>query len=166
MVQGVLFDLFETLVTESTAPVRRASSLAAALGVDDNAYRRQWRTDRRDVVLGRRSFRDTVARIARTLGAAPNEETLDHVCAERVEQKTAVLGAGIYQLACRQLAVPPSRALFIGDGADEELSGARTAGLPASRALWFLARWPHLTLPPDEPGLRYPLDMVQAAMAE
>ena len=33
MIQSVLFDLFETLVTERNASVRRASSLAAELGV-------------------------------------------------------------------------------------------------------------------------------------
>jgi HAD superfamily hydrolase (TIGR01509 family) len=70
----------------------------------------------------------------------------------------------IYLLACRELQVPPARALFIGDGADDELSGARTAGLRACRALWFLSRWPHAALPPSEPGLWHATDVVHAAM--
>jgi HAD superfamily hydrolase (TIGR01509 family) len=221
MTQAVLFDLFETLVTESGASMRRASSLATELGVDENAYRRHWHAGRLDVVLGRRSFRDTVAQIVRTLGGTPDESLLEHLRSERLEQKASVLrtvepdvlaaigslrarglklavvtnsfaedvaGWGrsplrssfdvtvfscavgfakpdprIYLLACRELQVPPGRALFIGDGADDELSGARTAGLRACRALWFLSRWPHATVSPSEPGLWHATDVVHAA---
>ena len=71
----------------------------------------------------------------------------------------------IYLLACRGLHVPPGRALFIGDGGDDELNGARSAGLQAHRALWFLSRWPHAAMAQDEPGLRHPARVVQAAIA-
>ena len=40
---------------------------------------------------------------------------------------------------------------FIGDGQDDELSGAAQAGLRAFRALWFLKRWPHYREPPLPP---------------
>ena len=223
MIQGVLFDLFETLVTERNASVQRASSLAAELGVNEDAYRQRWRTGRFDVVLGRRAFRDTLAQIVLALGGKTDEQLLERLRSERLEQKVSVLrtvepdvlaaigilrakglklavvtnsfaedvagwdrsplrslfdvtvfssAAGlakpdprIYLLACRELDVPPGRALFIGDGADDELSGARTAGLSACRALWFLSRWPHSTLPPSEPGLWHAADVVHAAMA-
>ena len=212
MIQAVLFDLFETLVTESGASVRRAGSLAQDLGVDQDAYRSHWRSRRFDVVLGRSSFRETLAQIAGTLGTPPNDGLLDRLRSERVAQKAAVLrtvepdvlaalsalrAAGlrlgvvtncfaedvaawessslhtlfdatvfscavglakpdpeIYLLACRQLHVPPDRTLFIGDGGDNELVGARTAGLRAERALWFLSRWPHAAVGGGEPGLR------------
>jgi HAD superfamily hydrolase (TIGR01509 family) len=189
----------------------------------EQAYRRHWRAGRLDVVLGRRSFRDTVAEIVRTLGGTPDENLLEHLRSERLEQKASVLrtvepdvlaavgtlrveglklavvtnsfaedaagwgrsplgslfdvavfscAAGlakpdpeIYLLACRELQVPPGRALFIGDGADDELSGARAAGLHACRALWFLSRWPHATVTPSEPGLWHATDVVHAAMA-
>lgn len=223
MIQGVLFDLFETLVTESGALARRASSLAAELGVNEDAYRRHWRSRRFGIVLGRCSFRDTLAQIVRTLGGTPDESLLEHLRSERVEQKAAVLrrvepdllaainalrarglklavvtnsfaedvagwdssplrslfdvtlfscAAGlakpdpeIYLLACRELRVPPGRALFIGDGGDDELAGARTAGLRACRALWFLSRWPHAAVPRDEPGLWHAADVLHAAIA-
>lgn len=72
----------------------------------------------------------------------------------------------IYLLACRELQVRPDRALFIGDGEDDELDGARSAGLRAGRALWFLSRWPNATLAPGEcAGLWRAADVVQAAMA-
>lgn len=223
MIQGVLFDLFETLVTESSGSMRRASTLAAELGVNEDAYRQHWRSRRRDIVLGRCSFRDALAETVRTLGGTPDDQLLDRLRSERLEQKASVLrtvepdvlaaigilrGKGlklavvtnsfaedvagwdrsplrslfdvtvfscaaglakpdpeIYWLACRELDVPPGRALFIGDGADDELSGARTAGLSACQALWFLSRWPHATLPPGEPGLWHATDVVHAAMA-
>ena len=49
----------------------------------------------------------------------------------------------IYLEATRRLRVDVSDAWFIGDGMDDELSGAAQAGLRAFRALWFLKRWPH-----------------------
>src|SRR5687768_15498615 len=91
MIQAVLFDLFETLVTESTASMQRASSLAAELGVNEDAYRRHWRSRRLDIVLGRCSFRDTLAQIVRTLGGTPDEKLLERLRSERVKQKAAVL---------------------------------------------------------------------------
>ena len=223
MIQGVLFDLFETLVTESNASIRRASSLAAALRVNERAFRQLWRSRRLDIVLGRCSFRDTLTQIVRTLGGTPDDKLLDHLRSERLKQKAAVLRAvepdlltaidalrarglklavvtnsfaedvagwdnsplrlcfdvtvfscaaglakpdpEIYLLACRELHLPPSRALFIGDAGDDELAGARAADLDTCRALWFLSRWPHATLARDDPGLWHAADVVHAAIA-
>jgi FMN phosphatase YigB (HAD superfamily) len=60
--------------------------------------------------------------------------------------------------------VTPQQALFVGDGADEELEGAHAAGLAAFRALWFVSRWPHATIQPDDPGLRRVSQVVDAAL--
>jgi HAD superfamily hydrolase (TIGR01509 family) len=196
MIQAVLFDLFETLVTESTAPVRRASSLARELGLKEDRYREQWRSLRPEVVLGRHSFSDALARIVRTSGIVPDERMLEQLRSERIREKAAILhhidsnvlavlkilhqrgvklavvsncfaedvaGWGnsplraffsatvfscavghakpepeIYLVACRMLRVPPSHALFIGDGSDGELRGARAAGLSACRVAFPL----------------------------
>ena len=224
MTQAVLFDLFETLVTESNAPIRRASSLAAALGVnDEDAYRRHWRSRRLDIVLGRCSYRHTLAEIVRELGGVPDKQLLEQLRSERVSQKAAVLrtvepdvlaaiddlrarglklgvvtncfaedvagwdasplrpfldvalfscAAGlakpdpeIYLLACRELRVPPGRALFIGDGGDDELAGARTAGLRACRALWFLSGWRHASVARDDSCVWRAADIVRVAFA-
>jgi FMN phosphatase YigB (HAD superfamily) len=50
--------------------------------------------------------------------------------------------ASIYRLTCGRLGVPPSRAVFVGDGGDSELAGAAEAGLMPWWATWFLERWP------------------------
>ena len=71
----------------------------------------------------------------------------------------------IYLLACQALQLPPTRALFIGDGGDDELAGARAAGLSASRALWFVSRWPNTRVTRADSGLWRPVDVVQAAIA-
>jgi FMN phosphatase YigB (HAD superfamily) len=192
VIQGVLFDLFETLVTESNASMRRASSLASELRVNEDGYRRHWRSRRLDVVLGRSTFRDTLAQITRALDGTPDERLLDDLRSERRSQKAAVLrdvepdvlaadealrGRGlrlalvtnpdsrIYLLACRNLDLAPARTLFIGDGADDELAGARRAGVSACQALWFLARRPPTTFAPDDRSLWRPSDVVTAATA-
>jgi putative hydrolase of the HAD superfamily len=38
---------------------------------------------------------------------------------------------GIYQLACDELAVGPKEAVFVGDGANDELAGAQRVGMQA-----------------------------------
>jgi HAD superfamily hydrolase (TIGR01509 family) len=223
MIEGVLFDLFETLVTESRTSIRRASSLAGQLGVEEGAYRQQWRSRRLDIVLGRCSFRDTLAQIVQTLGGTTDEAKLEQLRSERVQQKAdlfrtveaEVLAAlkalrarrlklglitnsfaedvaglersplrpffdvtvvscavglakpdpEIYLLACRDLQVAPDRTLFVGDGADDELDGARSAGLRACRALWFASRWPQGIVTREDAGLWHAADVVHAAMA-
>ena len=56
--------------------------------------------------------------------------------------------ARIYELACEQLGVEPSEAIFVGDGANDELEGARRVGMHAilihregEDPLWGLDAW-------------------------
>ena len=51
MIKAVLFDLLETLVTESHVPPARASSLAPVLGLERQAYRAEWKARRPRVVV-------------------------------------------------------------------------------------------------------------------
>jgi putative hydrolase of the HAD superfamily len=92
-ISAVLFDLYETLVAEAHAPVRRAGSLAAHLALEEATYKREWKTRRPDIVLGRCTFRDALVQIASKLGGVVNEVVLDELHAERVAQKTTVLAA-------------------------------------------------------------------------
>jgi putative hydrolase of the HAD superfamily len=221
MIEAVLFDLYETLVTESGGAIQRASALAVRLGVDEEDYRRLWRSRCSDIVLGRCSFREVLVQIAHTLGATSPERIPEQLPSERMTEKSTTLRAvepevldmltalrsrrlrlgvvsncfaedvagwersplgpyfdatvfsfatglakpdpEMYLLACRELHVPPSRALYIGDGADDELEGARKAGLSARRALWFLSRWPHVQLAAEAAGLRHLADVSAAA---
>ena len=201
MLRAVLFDLFETLVTESRAKPTGVSSLANELGCEREAFRRQWKVLRPAVTIGGMSLRRALSKAATALGAYAEEATLQRLCNERTRAKTepftqlehqvlmmldhlrsrhvrlgvisncfaedvaawpqcplasrfdctvfsfevglAKPDPEIYLEASRRLRVDASETWFIGDGADEELSGAAKAGLRAFRALWFLQRWPH-----------------------
>ncbi len=196
MITAVLFDVFETLVTERGAAPPRASSLGEALGLDGTAFRAAWKTQRPRVVRGYLSFGEALIEIGTQLGVAVDPDAVQRVCEGRVRAKAAVfqridpelvavtqglleqgirLAAvsncfaedvqawpgcalapqfastvfsfevgvakpepGIYLEAVRRLGVKPAEALFIGDGADDELLGAERAGLRTARAVWFL----------------------------
>ena len=87
MLRAVLFDLFETLVTESRTQPARVSSLAPALGCEREAFRREWKALRPAVTAGRVSFRRALSDIATRLGSHVEEVILDHLCNERTRAK-------------------------------------------------------------------------------
>ena len=89
--RAVLLDLYETLVSELSVPVRRASSLATQLGVDEAAYKRQWKSRRPEILLGHYTFQEALAQIRDKLGSRVDHAVLEQLRAERVAQKTAVL---------------------------------------------------------------------------
>lgn len=223
MIRAVIFDLFETLVSELDFSVRRAGSLASQLGVDETAYKREWKLRRPEIVLGRCSFQDALAEIGSKLGGVIDAAILERLRAERLEQKATVLGKvqpevlaavselrrsglklalvtnsfpedveswkrsplhsffdvavfscaarlvkpdpAIYLAACTALEVMPQHALFVGDGADDELNGARAAGLTAVRALWFASKLPNTTIRPGETGLWRISQVLDVALA-
>jgi len=87
MVKAVLFDLFETLVTESRTRPPRVSSLAPSLGCERDAFRRDWKTRRPDVITGRLSFRQAIKDITSALGCPADESTLQQICERRLRAK-------------------------------------------------------------------------------
>src|SRR2546426_5102589 len=91
LIRAVLFDLYETLVTEFNQPLRRASSLATQLGVDEAAYKREWKSRRAENVLGRCSFHDALAQIAAKLWGGADESGLEGLRSQRGAQKSSVL---------------------------------------------------------------------------
>jgi HAD superfamily hydrolase (TIGR01509 family) len=87
MVRALLFDLFETLITESRDQPPGVSSLAPALGCESNAFRPHWKTRRPAVLAGRLTFRQALEEIAIGLGSHPDEATLQRICDDRVRVK-------------------------------------------------------------------------------
>jgi FMN phosphatase YigB (HAD superfamily) len=206
MVQAILFDLFETLITESRDPPSGVSSLATEFGCAREAFRAEWRARRPAVTAGRLRFRQAIGDIVATLGGRADEAALQRICDDRVRAKArpfaqidplvlttidhlrsrglrlgvisncfaedvvawpqsslasrfdctvfsfdigrAKPDPAIYIEASRRIGVSAADAWFIGDGQDDELTGAEAAGLRAFRALWFLRRWPHFREPP------------------
>ena len=87
MVRAVLFDLFETLVTESRNRPPGVSSLAAEFGCEGAAFRAEWRKRRPHVTTGRLSFGDALGAIASTLGQPADGAMLRRACDERIRRK-------------------------------------------------------------------------------
>ncbi len=87
MVQAILFDLFETLITESLDPPGGVSSLAPEFGCAREAFRAHWKTRRPEVTAGRLSFRQALSDVAIALGSHVDEALLRRVCEDRVRAK-------------------------------------------------------------------------------
>jgi FMN phosphatase YigB (HAD superfamily) len=149
MIKAVLFDLFETLITESRVQPTRASSLGASLGLEQEAFRVEWKVRRPRVVLGQLSFADALTEIAQTLTGRVDTAAVQRIYEQRIREKAAVYarideqvegvakpGPEIYLRAAHRLGVQPAT-VFIGDGGDNELVGAEQAGLRGFRAAWF-----------------------------
>ena len=90
MVEAVVFDLFETLVTESGVRPVRASSLGEALGLEPEAFRAEWKARRPRVVLGRLAFTDALTEISRTLNGGVDGAAIREVREQRVREKARV----------------------------------------------------------------------------
>ena len=90
MIKAVLFDLFETLVTERDLTKPRAGALGAALGVDAAAFRRAWRRRRPHVLTGEQSFRGAVAESAAAAAGTVDPAVLTRVLAERAAAKRTI----------------------------------------------------------------------------
>jgi HAD superfamily hydrolase (TIGR01509 family) len=89
MIAAVLFDLFETLVSESETRPARASSLGEALGLDPVAFRTEWKAHRPLVVRGELSFGDALTAIGRLLGVGVPADRVRHACETRTREKAA-----------------------------------------------------------------------------
>lgn len=89
MINAVLFDVFETLITESAVQPRRASSLGESLGLEREAFRVEWKTRRPRVVLGQVSLAEALAEISRSLSGSVNTDAVRRICEQRVLEKAA-----------------------------------------------------------------------------
>jgi putative hydrolase of the HAD superfamily len=87
VIKAVLFDLYETLITESHAAPTRASSLAPALGLERQAYRAAWKARRPRIVVGELSFADALTEISRTLAGTVDATAVQRICQQRMSEK-------------------------------------------------------------------------------
>jgi len=87
MVRAVLFDLFETLITESRTPPTRASTAGSALGLESKAFRAEWKARRPRVLLGQLSFVDALTEISRTLTGSVDAAAVQRVSELRSREK-------------------------------------------------------------------------------
>ncbi len=93
MTRAILFDLFETLVTESRAPVTRASTLGLQLGLDPDVFRAEWKSRRGRVIRGQLTFRQALLDIGDVLGRSPDGTQLERMCRTRIKEKAVPFGS-------------------------------------------------------------------------
>ena len=89
MIDAVLFDLYETLITEAPVAPTRASSLFAALGLEREAYRAEWKARRPRIVVGAMSFAEALTEISQTLAGSVDAAGIQRICQQRVREKAA-----------------------------------------------------------------------------
>ncbi len=88
MIAAILFDLYETLVTERGTAPTRASSLGQRLGLDGTAFLRLWRSQRPRVIRGHISFGDALVEVGEQLGQTVDPAIVRGLCEERCREKS------------------------------------------------------------------------------
>ena len=87
MITAVLFDLFETLISESGLQPTRASQLGETLGLDHDAFRAEWKTRRPRIVMGQLSFVGALTEISRTLVGRVDAAAIQRAAQQRIREK-------------------------------------------------------------------------------
>jgi HAD superfamily hydrolase (TIGR01549 family) len=98
MLKAVVFDLFETLVTQSGADVPRAGRLGHVLGVDPGAFRVEWKKLRPLVLRGRLTFKEALMAIGPRMGAEISAAAAQQACDDRARANATVFEAADREL--------------------------------------------------------------------
>ena len=89
MINAVLFDLYETLITESHLRPTRASSLGPVLRLEREAYRKAWKARRPRVVVGKLSFAEALTEVSEALAGVADTAAIQTICQQRIREKEA-----------------------------------------------------------------------------
>jgi len=156
MTAAVLFDLYETLITESTTRPTRASALAAALGLEEKAYRTEWKQRRPRIVRGEMSFVDALTEISESLTGRVDVAAIRQLRDERIREKAAAyariendVGALVAELAARGIGLA-----VISNGFQEDVVGWTDCSLAASFKCAIFSCTEHVAKPDPEIYLR------------
>lgn len=150
-VDAIVFDLFETLVTEYDPQWKPGPSIASRLGVSDEDFTRVWQSRHAERMTSAVDFREVLRDIWSAGSTGPDvamEQIVQSLYTERLAAKArpqAVMAKpdpAIYRRALDDLGVMPSQVAFVGDGGSDELAGAAAVGMRSFCAMWFLNRWP------------------------
>ena len=87
MPQAILFDRFETLITESQIRPAGMVALAPQLGCDREVFRTEWKTLRPAAITGRVTLCQALTLIATKAGRDLDDVTVHRLCDERIRTK-------------------------------------------------------------------------------
>jgi putative hydrolase of the HAD superfamily len=90
MLKAVVFDLYETLVTETGTAVPRAGALGEGFGLDATAYRREWKQQRPRVLRGEVTFREALTQVGERLGVEIHPDLVQRASDERANARVAI----------------------------------------------------------------------------
>ena len=125
MITAVLFDLYETLITESGLTPTRASSLATTLGLENDAYRKEWKVRRPSVVRGQMSLAEALTEISQALIGRADQAVIQGICEQRIHEKAvayAQIHDGIISLVTSLTRLGVGLAV-ISNGFEEDVLG-------------------------------------------
>lgn len=88
MIQAVIFDMFETLITHYQAPLYFGAQIAQDAGIPEEQFLALWRPTEGDRSVGKLTLEDTLEMILRRCGRY-SEELLQKIAARRVAAKEA-----------------------------------------------------------------------------
>ena len=91
MLQAILFDLFETLITDSQTRPAGMSAWAPQLGCEREVFRTEWKPLRPAALTGRVTLRQAVSQIATKAGGDVDDVTVHRLCDERSRAKAEPL---------------------------------------------------------------------------
>lgn len=133
MVTAVLFDLFETLITESGIHPTRASRLAPILKLETDAYRKEWKARRPGIIRGQITFAEALTEISQTLTGRADHAAIQSIRQQRIREKAIVyaqihdgVAALVTTLARRRVALA-----IISNGFEEDVVGWSRCSLAA-----------------------------------
>src|SRR5687768_16431423 len=101
MINAVVLDLYETLVTQTGTAVPRAGALGESLGLDATAYRREWKRLRPLVLRGALTFQDALVEAATRLQVALPIERAQQASSDRARANAEVfqkIDSGLVEL--------------------------------------------------------------------
>ena len=87
--KAVLFDLFETLVTEWGHEKYTKRKMSEDLGIDINGFSYIWEEQEQDRYIGSVSFEDSIREICQRCDRPVDEKTLSAVTGKRIKTKSA-----------------------------------------------------------------------------
>ena len=174
MIKAVIFDMYETLITQYGGPVYFRAQMAADAGIDPMLFDALWIPSENDRTIGKQTLEETIEQILRQTGKY-SEETFkekkikiglisncyseeavliresqlfpyfDETCLS-YELGMKKPDPGIFLKCMEGLGVRVGECLYIGDGGSHELEAADIMGMTALQARWYIKEVPELDI--------------------
>lgn len=198
--KAIIFDLFETLITEWGHKKYTKNEMCADLGIERKIFDIYWEEKEQERYIGKMTFEDSILYACKNCGKHVDNLLLSDIVDKRIKTKskcfeyvipdvfqllrnlkamglgTAIISncsseevkvlkeseiykyfdevilsyevhmkkpdACIYEEAAKRLGVDLNECVFVGDGGNNELAGAKAVGMKAVQAKWYTNRLP------------------------